>query len=314
MPMFRLSYNTNALLNLPLEKAIEEVAKAGYDGIEISLHHSHLHPYEVTKERLNELKELFARLSIKPVALATGGPYLLGEVPFQPSLISSEETGRKERIRFINAALEVANNLSIPVLNFSSGVLRRNLIHDSVPVEEATQMLIEGVRACLKNAGEVTMALEPESTMHIHDKTTGQVVPIVEDTRFFPLLRLTNVFLETTSQAIQIIREINSPQLGLNMDITHVKCFESDLLRSTAEALPYTRHIHIADVKGRVHHHEIPGEGDIDFRSLFRVLKNGNYEHYLSVELYWHSDEWERALYQSRKHLLEQMKTSEGNN
>ena len=35
--MFRLSYNTNGLMNLPLERAIEEVAKAGYEGREESI-------------------------------------------------------------------------------------------------------------------------------------------------------------------------------------------------------------------------------------------------------------------------------------
>ena len=65
-------------------------------------------------------------------------------------------------------------------------------------------------------------------------------------------------------------------------------------------------------VKGKVHHHEIPGEGDIDFRSVFDLLSDADYEHYLSVELYAHADVWERALYQSRKYLLDQMKPSEG--
>ena len=173
-------------------------------------------------------------------------------------------------------------------------------------------MLIDGIRTCLKSAGDVVMALEPEATLHIYDKTTKQAIPIISDT-FAPLMRLANVFIESTTQAIPIIREIDSPQLKLNLDICHVQCYEPDLLQRVAAALPYTRHIHIADIKGRVHHHEIPGGGDINFPSLLQLLRKANYEHYLSVELYWHSDVWEKALYQSRKYLLEQMKASEGN-
>ena len=82
-------------------------------------------------------------------------------------------------------------------------------------------------------------------------------------------------------------------------------------MRCTAEALPYARHIQIADTKRRVHHHDIPGEGDIDFPALFQVLRDGGYSHYLSLELYWHPYDWERALYQSRQHLLEHMKAIE---
>ena len=284
--MFPLSFNTNGLLNMSLERAIEEVSKAGYEGIEISLDQAHLHPYDVTKERLRSLKELMDRLQIKPVSLATGGLFLLTDVPQEPSLISADPEGRKERIDFICASLEIANYLSIPVLNFTSGILYRDFEHDNVSAEEAREMLVEGVRACLRNAGDVTLVLEPEATLHPH-------------------------FVEATSQAIPVIQEIDSPQFRLTIDIAHVKAFESDLLRCTAEALPYARHIQIADTKGRVHHHDIPGDGDIDYRALFEVLRDGNYSHYLSLELYWHPYDWERALHQSRQHLLEHMKAME---
>ena len=284
--MFPLSYNTNGLLDISLERAIEEVSKAGYEGIEISLDASHLHPYDVTKERLRDLKELMARHQIEPVSLATGGLFLLTDVPQEPSLISGSAEGRKQRIDFICASLEIANYLSIPVLNFTSGILYRDFEHDNVSAEEAHQMLVEGVRACLDSAGDVVLSLEPEATLHPH-------------------------FVEATSQAIPIIKEVDSPQFRLTIDIAHVKSFESDLLRCTAEALPYARHIQIADTKGRVHHHDVPGDGDIDFPALFNVIKQSGYEHYLSLELYWHPYDWERALYQSRERLLEHMRAVE---
>ncbi len=283
--MFRLSFNTNGLLDMSLERAIEEVAKAGYDGIEISLDANHLHPYDVTRERLHALKEQMDRLQLAPVSLATGGLFLLSDVPQEPSLISGDAEGRQRRIDFICASLEIANYLSIPVLNFTSGILHRDFEHDNVPAEEAKKMLVEGIQACLPSAGDVILVLEPEATLHSH-------------------------FIETTSQAIPIIEEVNSPQFRLTIDIAHVKSFESDLLRCTADALPYAKHIQIADTKGRVHHHDVPGDGDIDFPALFEVLRTGGYEHYLSLELYWHPYDWERALYQSRRHLLEQMQVA----
>jgi len=284
--MFRLSYTSNGLENLSLERAIEEVAKAGYEGIEIVPRHSRLHPFEVTKEDLNKLKELFARFQVEPVALLLGNPYALSDIPFEPTLFSPDEEGRKKCINFINATLEVANYLSIPLVTFTTGFMGRDFTHDCVPAEEARQMLIDGIRTCLKNAGDVVIAIEPE--------------PI-------------GMFIETTVEAIEIIREIDSPQLKLTLDICHTQCGEPDLLQRTAEALPYTKLIHIADIKGRIHYHEIPGEGEFDFPSLFQLFRKANYEDYLSVELYWHCDVWEKALYQSRKYLLEQMKASEEN-
>ena len=283
--MFPLSFNTQCLRNLPLDRAIEETAKAGYEGIDLAYRAEHLHPFEVTRKELDGLKELFARLPLMPAALSSGGPLLLGDDPFEPSLISPDQKAREERISLICAALEMADDLSIPVVQFVSGIRQTD-----VSAEEATEMLTEGVRACLRNAGEAVLVLEPEA--QLPESMGGG-----------------RCFIETTSQAIPIVKEIDSPRFKLNMDITHVQCCEDDLLQRVADAVPYTRHIHIADIKGKVHHHEIPGEGDIDLRAVLQVLKDGNYGHYLSVELHDHADEWERALYQSRDYLLEQMQS-----
>ncbi|MCY4119044.1 MAG: sugar phosphate isomerase/epimerase [Caldilineaceae bacterium] len=285
--MFPLSFNTQCLRNLPLDRAIEETAKAGYEGIDLAYLAGHLHPFDVTRKELDELKDLFARLPLKPAALSSGGPLLLGDDPFEPSLISPDRKAREKRIDLISAALEMADDLSIPVVQFVSGIRQ-----PGVSAEEATEMLTEGVRACLQNSGEAVLVLEPEA--QLPESMGGG-----------------RCFIETTTQAVPIIEEISSPRFRLNMDITHVQCCEDDLLQRVADALPYTRHIHIADIKGKVHHHEIPGEGDIDLRSVLEVLKEANYEHYLSIELHSHADEWERALYQGREYMLELMQTLE---
>lgn len=285
--MFPLSFNTQCLSNLPLGRALEETAKAGYEGVDLFYRPEHLHPFDTTQEQLDELNNMFAKLPLKPVSLASGWPFLLSDDAFEPSLISPDRKARQQRINVISAALDMANELSIPVVQFASGVRQAG-----VSPEEAIEMLTEGIRTCLRNAGDAILVLEPEAPLPA-SMGGGRC------------------FIETTSQAIPIIEEISSPQFRLNMDITHVQCCEEDLTQCVADALPYNRHIHIADIKGKVHHHEIPGEGDIDFRSVLEVLSDANYEHYLSVELHAHADEWERALYQSRNHLLEQMQDLE---
>lgn len=272
--MFLLSYNTNGLRNLSLSRAIEEISKAGYDGIELSFHASHFHPFQVSKQNLEELKKILKQNSAKPICIATGASDLLSNDPFEPSLISLDQKGREKRVELICKALSIAKFLEVPVVNFASGILKKGM--DS---KEAWRNLVKGVENCLDNTGEVILAIEPEPGM----------------------------LVETTTQTINLIKEIDSPNLRLNLDIGHVQCCEDSLLDAITTALPYTRHIHIEDIKGKVHHHEIPGEGDIDFHSVFRILNDYGYKYYLSVELYHHADVWERALSESRKHLLKEM-------
>lgn len=56
--------------------------------------------------------------------------------------------------------------------------------------------------------------------------------------------------------------------------------------------------------KGKVHYHEFPGRGEIDFNATLRALRENNYTGYVTVELYNHSDVWESVLSVSREYLL----------
>ena len=96
---------------------------------------------------------------------------------------------------------------------------------------------------------------------------------------------------------------MNSTRVRLNLDIGHVFCSETDCYSAIEKALPYSRHIHIEDIRNGVHHHEIPGEGDIDFPRIIQLLTSSDYNHYVSVELHHHADMWERALGESLSFL-----------
>lgn len=269
--MIPLSYNTNGLKNLSLRKAIEEVVKAGYEGVEISLYPSHLHPFETSPKEIQEIKNILNDNSIPAVCIATGWHKLLSEVPFEPSLISKDKKARRKRIDLIRSTIDIARTLSVPVVNFASGFLRKE-----VSSEKAWDYLIEGIEICLSELEDIILAIEPEPGM----------------------------FIETTTKALSLIKEIDSSNLMLNLDIGHVYCCEENLIDSILKSISYTRHIHIEDIKGKVHHHEMPGTGDIEFQSIFQVLKDFGYKYYLSVELYHHDDVWQQALHQSRNYLL----------
>ncbi len=50
---------------------------------------------------------------------------------------------------------------------------------------------------------------------------------------------------------------------------------------------------------GKVHFHDIPGVGQIDFTSCFDTLRMGNFSGYATVELYHHVDMWQDTLQES---------------
>lgn len=269
--MFDLAYNANGLRNLPLETAIKEVADAGFDGIELSLHPNHLDPFAFTESDAERLRTVLETTGLTACCLATGADDLLGTEPFEPSLIHPDPDGRRARIDLITRSIRIARRLGVPVINFASG--RRK---PEVAPDQAARWLRDGVRRLLEEAaGEVVLAMEPEP----------------------------GFFLQTNAQVAELHADLAADGFALCQDLGHCRVVEDDYLGSVERHLPITRHIQVEDIKGRVHRHEIPGDGDIDFPAFFAALRRGGYTGYLSVELYNHADVYREALRRSHDHL-----------
>lgn len=269
--MLKLSFNATTLRDFDVLQACRFIREAGYDGIELALNDAHLHPLKTQISRVKEIKKLCSDIGLEIACLAAGGPDLLGSTRYEPSLITRSASGRSERLDVIRRSADLADEIGCPVVNFNSGLPR-----EDVSPQAAQQHLLSGLRQLTDNIGDTVLAMEPEP----------------------------DFFVATTDKAIEILDIINHPQLKLNLDIGHVFCSQSNTYEAIDIAMPYTRHIHIEDIKGSAHFHEIPGEGDIDFSRVISILKKHNYEHFVSVELHNHNKRWQDALALSREYLL----------
>ena len=272
--MTKLCFNSTTLRYIDLFKALLLIKQSGYDGVELMLNDTHLHPLKQSVKEVAEIRSFCSDNDIDIVCVAAGGANVLGYEDYEPSLIHPKKFQRSLRLEFIKRSMELACYLDSPVLNINSGRPRGD-----ISSEEAYEHLFYGFEELLKGAGDLTLVLEPEP----------------------------NFFVGTTEVAIDFIKKVGSPRLRLNLDIGHVFCSEENCYENIEKALPYSRHIHIEDIKNGVHHHEIPGEGDIDFERVMSSIKRSPYEHYISVELHHHDNDWERALQESRDFLLRHM-------
>lgn len=268
--MVKYSFNSTTLRNMDVLEAIRNIKAYGYSGIELSLNDNHLHPLKTDMKRINEIKDCCAEIQLPIICVAAGGDRLLSQVPYEPSLICPDLHGRLKRLDFIKQSMEIANCLGSPVININSGKLK-----SEISKELAYEYLYHGIEELLKEDSNLGIVIEPEP----------------------------DFFIGTSTSAINLLKSINHPRFSLNLDIGHVFCCEDDPYVAIEAALPYTKHIHIEDIKNRIHHHEIPGEGDIDFSKVMHILKESGYRHYVSVELHHHADIWQRALKESIEYL-----------
>ncbi|MBN1936945.1 MAG: sugar phosphate isomerase/epimerase [Anaerolineae bacterium] len=88
----------------------------------------------------------------------------------------------------------------------------------------------------------------------------------------------------------RLIDEVGSPRLGVNLDIGHAQITDDDLIASIHKLGKNIVHLHLEDIKDRVHRHLPFGRGDIDFARVRRALGDIGYAGPYVVDLFGQVD------------------------
>lgn len=89
-----------------------------------------------------------------------------------------------------------------------------------------------------------------------------------------------NYFLPRAKEVLEILREVNSKNIKILLDLYHEQLMAGNLINTINENIDLIGHIHIADAPGR---HE-PGTGEINYPNVFKALKEKGYENYIGFE------------------------------
>ena len=80
-----------------------------------------------------------------------------------------------------------------------------------------------------------------------------------------------------------IVKELDSPNLRLQLDIFHLQFLKGDLTNNIKKYLPFTGHIQIAQVPDR---HEPNSSGEINYKYVFKVLQELGYDGWIGLEYF----------------------------
>lgn len=280
-----LAYNANGLRSLSLPAAVRLLADAGYAGIELSLNRQHVDPWSFDDDDAAELRTVLDETGLVACSLATGDPLLLSERPFEPALVDADPAARERRMDLLRRAVRIGVRIGVPIVVFSTGRLT-----PGADPEQALRVLDESV-------AELLGVLERE--LLAAGAAPGSTVLGIEPEPGF--------LAETNAEVAAVIERAGSDSLWLSQDLGHTVVVEEDALASLRHHLPVTRHLQVEDIAGRVHAHLVPGDGDIDFGAVGRVLHEEEFTGWVSVELYDHDDVHERSVPDSRRFLLDHL-------
>lgn len=257
----RLGYNTNGFADHRLEDAIAILAEIGYQSVAVTLESNLLDPPDPrgVDRAVERLKPLVDRSGLG-VTIETGSRFILDpRRKHQPTLISGAVEGRRKRIEFLKAAVEVAAEVGAGSVSLWSGNA-----DDNANVAELFARLTIGLTELLDHAAPraVRLSFEPEPGM----------------------------FIDTMAKFGQLHREMAHPQFGLTLDIGHIHCLGDG---SSVEQIRQWRdvlwNVHIEDMRRGVHEHLMFGEGEMDFGPILQALCEIGYPGPVHVELPRHS-------------------------
>lgn len=91
-------------------------------------------------------------------------------------------------------------------------------------------------------------------------------------------------FLNTIADAAAYARKVDRPSFGVMFDSFHANIEENDPVGAVAEHVGALKHFHVSS-----NNRGTPGKGHIPFGEMFKALKKGGYDKWLTIEAFGRS-------------------------
>ncbi|UCF60768.1 MAG: sugar phosphate isomerase/epimerase [Anaerolineaceae bacterium] len=214
-----------------------------FDGVEVSIRDPH-------DQVVEDLKGAIQSSGLVVSTVATGQSYYsdgLSPTSFDPNIQS-------KLLDRMKAIIDFAAPWKAPVI---IGGVRGKL--EGNPIEQKAQIsrVLESIRMYTEyaEASSVSLAIEP-------------------------INRYETNFINTISEALEIINQVGSENLGIISDTFHMNIEEVSLAESLRMAGPWLKGVHFVD-----NNRKAAGQGHIDFHELTAVLSEISYQGFIIAEI-----------------------------
>jgi sugar phosphate isomerase/epimerase len=257
--MIRLAFSTNAFKQSSLSEAVAAIAAAGYAGVELMADVPHAHPASFGAEARQALRRQLEQLNLAVSNVNAFTLFADGDT-YHPTWIEDDPERRKARVEHTLGAIALAAEFGSGTVSVQPG---GPLIGTGLPPLPASERFAEGIEHVLPTARKqgVTLAIEPEP----------------------------GLLIQSAAEYLDFKRRYfaGEAMVKMNCDIGHLFCVGEDPAAVIGRMPEEIAHVHLEDIgSNRVHQHLAPGQGVIDFGSIFRALREARYAGWVTVELY----------------------------
>ena len=240
--MPKLAANLTMLYNeIDFLDRFDAAAKSGFAGVE------YLFPYAYPKEQIAERLERHRLVQV--LHNLPAGDWAKGErgIACDPKRVGEFQDG-------VGKAIDYARTLGCKQVNCLAGIAPKG-----VDPERVRETFVSNLRFAAEKlaAASIKLLIEPVNTFDIP-----------------------NFFLSRTQQALDVIRDVDSPNIYLQYDVYHMQRMEGELANTIKANVPRIAHLQIADNPGR----NEPGTGEINYRFLFGFVDAIGYDGWIGCE------------------------------
>jgi sugar phosphate isomerase/epimerase len=277
-----LAFSTNAYTAVGLPTAVRRIARHGYAGVELlgDVPHAYFPAFDESDERAVRRALDETGLAVSNVNANTATGYYDDAPPspfFEPSVVTSDADARAWRVAYTKRAVDLAAAVGAPAVCLTTG---RALAGN--PPERARERLRASLREILDHAADrgvdVGIEFEPE------------------------------LLVESTDEALALVDDVGRETLGINLDVGHAAVCGEDPAAAIRRCGGHITGVHVEDIvggRGGKHYHRVPGEGDLDFRSMFDALDDVGYDGFVTLELYTYPEDPDGAARAAYERLRE---------
>ncbi len=250
----KIGITSGVYLNFPIAEAVVRVARAGYNGIDVWSGRPHIYRDDFTKDDLNDLNRV---LSDHDLEVSSFMPAFY-RYPYD--LSSPNLRIRQDSLTYMYQCIDSAAILNAGLVLI---VPKQALFGQSI--EDARARLTDCIADVCQYAQQyaLMMGIEPAN------------------------IAATNL-INTSTDALQIIHSLNLKNLGVVLDTGHLNITKENVSEAVSGLGEKLLQVHLNDNDGVEQQNLVPGEGTFDFRALISILKEKEFDGYLSAELGFH--------------------------
>lgn len=133
-------------------------------------------------------------------------------------------------------------------------------------------------------SGQGPTTEEKQRAAEVHRQTAGYAEQAGVKLAIECLNRFECYFLNTVADGAEYVRTVNHPNFGLMYDAFHANIEEKDPVGCITENMDMLCHIHVSE-----NDRGTPGKGHVRFDEIFKALRAGGYDGWLTIEAFGRS-------------------------